>query len=271
MQSGGLRIKNGKNKKTETGYPLISIITCVYNNKNFIEKTILSIISQTYENIEYIIVDGNSTDGTCEIIKQYEDKIDYWVSEPDSGVYDAMNKGINLATGDYLLYINSGDEIYSPDTIRKVFKDNNLSADIYYGESLYIGLNGKALGLRSKVTPHQLPESLNWKQFSMGMVVCHQSFIVKKKIVSKYDLRFRCSSDIDWEIKCIKNSNQIINTHLVLSRFLIGGLSKKFHLTSLTERYHLLKRHFGTFSNLVNHFKIAMRAVKRGSIYLSGD
>ncbi|HEY1007401.1 MAG TPA: glycosyltransferase, partial [Sphingobacteriaceae bacterium] len=110
----------------------LSVITIVFNNARDIERTILSVLNQTYGNIEYIVIDGASTDGTLEVIKRYEDRL-ILKSEKDKGIYDAMNKGLALATGDYVLFMNSGDEIYAADTVEKVFA-TAPSADVYYGE-----------------------------------------------------------------------------------------------------------------------------------------
>jgi len=109
---GGLRIK-GYYKKSYEKKPLISVVTVVYNGEKHLEQTIKSVLDQGYDNIEYIIIDGGSTDGTLEIIKKYEDAIDYWVSESDGGIYDAMNKAISLATGEWINFMNSGDDFFS--------------------------------------------------------------------------------------------------------------------------------------------------------------
>src|ERR1700755_616928 len=95
--------------------PTLSVITIVYNNVRDIERTMLSVLNQTYPNIEYIIVDGASNDGTLEVIKRYETRITKLISEKDEGIYDAMNKGLAIATGDYVVFMNSGDELYAPD------------------------------------------------------------------------------------------------------------------------------------------------------------
>src|ERR1700761_112956 len=138
--------------------PRLSIITIVYNNASDIERTILSVINQTYKNIEYIIIDGASTDGTLNIIGKYRDSISKLVSEPDKGIYDAMNKGLQQATGDYVLFMNSGDEIYAGDTVEKIF-NTEPDADIYYGETEMINADGKSLGRRRHKAPKQLKHS----------------------------------------------------------------------------------------------------------------
>lgn len=122
--------------------PKITVITVVFNAKDQIEDTIKSVINQTYPNIEYIVLDGGSTDGTVEIIKQYDGKITLWKSEPDKGIYDAMNKGIDLATGDWINFMNAGDYFYTPDVLEKVFDDGKVDADFVYGghiDNFYIG------------------------------------------------------------------------------------------------------------------------------------
>lgn len=109
---GGLKIKGLFNKKTKKEKPLVSIVTPVYNGEKYLEDTIQSIIKQTYDNIEYIIIDGGSTDKTLDIIKKYEDKIAYWMSEQDRGMYDGINKGFKMATGEIFAWLNSDDKYY---------------------------------------------------------------------------------------------------------------------------------------------------------------
>ncbi|MCY1133837.1 glycosyltransferase family 2 protein [Bacteroides fragilis] len=113
--------------------PLVTIITVCYNAETTIEKTILNVINQTYADIEYIIIDGGSNDGTIEIINKYANKISYWMSEPDRGIYDAMNKGIKLAKGDWVSFMNSGDSFYSLDTVEDVVQFIREEYDVIYG------------------------------------------------------------------------------------------------------------------------------------------
>lgn len=159
--------------------PKISVITVVYNGATLIERTIQSVLLQTYSNIEYLIIDGASTDGTLEKIQPYKSNINYFVSEPDSGIYDAMNKGLKAATGEYVWYMNAGDTIYNKDTLSSVFK-NATDADIYYGDTEEVDIDGKKVRMRRM----RYPENLSFKSFKMGMVVSHQSIIIKKEITS---------------------------------------------------------------------------------------
>jgi glycosyltransferase involved in cell wall biosynthesis len=233
--------------------PKLSVITIVYNNVKDIERTMLSVLNQSYPNIEYILIDGASNDGTQAIIEKYSNQLAIFVSEPDQGIYDAMNKGLALATGDYVLFMNSGDEIYAPETVRDVFETED-SADIYYGETEMYNEQWKSLGQRR----HCAPENFNWRSFKYGMSVGHQAIYIKRAITSPYDLQYKYSSDIDWVIKAAKKASSIVNTHIYVAKYLVGGMSKKKHLASLSERFRIFTKYYGLIPNLVNHLVIAV-------------
>ncbi len=239
--------------------PVISIITIVYNGVSSLEKTILSIASQSYPNIEYIIVDGGSTDGTLDIIQKFKHHpISLFISEPDNGLYDAMNKGINMATGDYLWFINSGDEIYESSTLSKIFNAKNTTlADVYYGDTVMINDQGELIGGR-RLKP---PTHLGWKDFKNGMLVSHQSIIIKREIAGLYNLNYRFSADFEWCLLALKKAKSVVNTHLVLSRFLDGGITKQNIVPGLKERFRIMTRYFGLFSTLLFHIPITLRFV----------
>ncbi|RQP11154.1 MAG: glycosyltransferase [Parapedobacter sp.] len=232
--------------------PTLTVITVVYNNVRDIERTIGSVIHQTYPYIEYLIIDGGSTDGTVDVIKRYADRIAHWISEPDKGIYDAMNKGLARATGDYVLFMNSGDEIYAPDTVTEVFA-SAPDADIYYGETELYNEDGQSLGLRR----HAIPEQFNWRSFRYGMTISHQAIYIRRAIAGSYDLRYRLSSDIDWIIRAAKQADKIVNTRHIVAKYLVGGLSKKRHWQSLKERFQIFSKYYGLLPNLVNHVVIA--------------
>lgn len=235
--------------------PKLSVITVVYNNVRDIERTILSVINQSYKNIEYIIIDGASTDGTLNIINKYLDRIDFLISEPDKGIYDAMNKGIANATGDYLLFMNSGDEIYDHSTVENIFA-TAVDADIFYGETLMINDKQEVLGIRR----HQVPEQFTWKSFRYGMSISHQAIYVKRRLAGFYDTnRYQLSADIDWILRIAQKSSNIVNTKMYVAKYLVGGMSKKRHWQSLKERYQIFKEFYGFIPNLINHFIIALR------------
>jgi len=226
---------NNKSKK-------VSIITVVYNSELLIAETIRSVVNQTYENIQYIVIDGASSDNTLDIINKYKSDIDIIISEPDKGLYDAMNKGLKLASGDYVWFINSGDHIHTPNTVEQMMSKNTNDADIIFGEVMMVDDQRKQLGTRSETTHQKLPKVLTWKSLKYGMVVCHQAFIPKRAITKPY-IYDNLSADIDWVIQCLKQSKSNLHTHQVLADFLIGGVSKKRHKESLWGRYHILKKH----------------------------
>lgn len=236
----------------------ISVITVVFNAEKYLESTIESVIGQTNGNYELIIIDGGSKDGTLNIIQKYKPNISYWISEPDKGLYDAMNKGLKAATGDYVWYINAGDKLYDENTLENLIEiAGRTKADILYGETMIIDTEGNPIGKRRL----SAPETLNWKSLKRGMLVCHQSFIPKCSIAPQYNLQYKCSSDIDWEINCLKKAAIIVNTKLYLSQFLDGGRSKKTILPSLRERFTIMQKHYGLVTTLFNHMSIPLRFI----------
>ena len=235
--------------------PLVSIITVVFNGEQHLEKTIKSIIGQTYNQIEYIIIDGASKDHTVEIIKKYDSKINYWVSEKDRGIYDAMNKGLNISKGEYVWFINAGDEIYSNDTLKNIFEKSETNADVYYGETEEMKESGEKIGMRRLKTP----ETLSWESLSMGMVICHQSIIIKKVKCLNYNIKYIYCADIDWIIKALKKSITITNTKLILSKFKHGGTSRNNIVNSLLERFKIMVDHYGFYRTVFNHLIIGAK------------
>ncbi|RZJ63809.1 MAG: glycosyltransferase [Flavobacterium sp.] len=233
--------------------PKLTVITIVYNNVRDIERTINSVLNQTYPKIEYIIIDGKSTDGTLDIIEKYRSKVSKIVSEPDKGIYDAMNKGLALATGDYVLFMNSGDEIFDEHTVQDIF-DSAPGADIYYGETEMYNDNWQSLGRRR----HEAPEQFDWKSFKYGMSISHQAIYIKRSIVAPYDLSYKYSSDIDWIIKAAKKASSIVNVHRYVAKYLVGGMSKKKHRESLKERFNIFTKYYGLIPNIINHIIIAV-------------
>jgi glycosyltransferase involved in cell wall biosynthesis len=231
--------------------PKLSVITVVYNNARDIERTMLSVLNQTYPNIEYVLIDGLSNDGTLAIIKKYQDKIKL-ISEKDKGIYDAMNKGLAAATGDYVLFMNSGDEIYAQDTVAKVFAAAE-DADIYYGETEMIDDNGRSLGQRR----HTAPENFTWRSFKYGMNVSHQAIYIKRSLTEPYDNRYHLSADIDWIIRAAKKAEKIVRVDGYVAKYLVGGMSKQKHRQSLAERFDIMKRYYGLVPTLFNHLVIA--------------
>ena len=183
-----------------TNYPKVSIITVVYNGIEFLEETIKSVIAQTYPNIEYIIVDGGSKDGTLDIIKKYEAHISKWISEPDKGIYDAMNKGIDLATGDWQNFLNAGDSFVDNNVLEKIFTTNLENITLVYGDIIAIRENGQKLN----VNAIELKDDNSIKK---GMKVCHQAIFYNKNIMIKYDDKLRLKSEWKHLIEITRKEN----------------------------------------------------------------
>lgn len=235
--------------------PKCSIITIVYNGAKVLERTMQSIFSQHCNHYEYIVIDGGSVDGTVDIIRRYEKQITYWVSEPDKGLYDAMNKGMAKATGDYVWFLNAGDQIFSDDTLEKVLSCCGNDPDIVYGETMVVDESGKDIGMRRLRTP----ENLNRNSLRDGMVVCHQSVLVRRSIAGRYDTRLHLAADYAWLLEVLCKAKKICNSHLVLCRFLEGGLNKKNIFSALKERFGVMVKYYGFLPTLFRHFLIGWR------------
>lgn len=244
-------------------HPKFSLITVTYNAGAVLEDTIQSIITQTYKNVEYILIDGASTDNTMRIIERYRDHIHTVVSEPDQGLYDAMNKGLSLATGDYVCFLNAGDCLHEDDTLLGMVHSVAASheapcpPDVLYGDTALVDSEGHFLRMR-RLTP---PEHLTWKSFRHGMLVCHQAFFARRAIAPQYDLRYRFSADFDWCIRVMKQARYLHNTHLTLVDYLDEGLTTRNHRASLIERFHIMCRHYGTVPTVMRHLWFALRTL----------
>lgn len=213
---GGLRTK-GYFKKSFDEKPLISIITVVYNGEQFLEETIQSVINQTYDNIEYIIIDGGSTDGTVDIIKEHEEKIDYWVSKKDNGIYDAMNKGIDLVSGDWINFMNAGDSFYNNDVLEQLFTLNKFkNINIIYG-------NHKV------IYPHKtrIAKAGNIEDIWKGSQFCHQSSFVSAKVhrKHKFNLSNRIGADFELFYTFYKKKMNFKYIDIIVANYSAGGLS----------------------------------------------
>lgn len=234
----------------------LSVITVVFNDVKYIEKTILSVVTQTYKKIEYIVIDGNSTDGTVDIIKKYSQKITYWHSEPDSGLYDAMNKSMEHITGDYVVFLNSGDTFYDINTVNNVFLSDNFgNTDVFYGDTLVIDQKGQIKGKRR----HRPPEKLTWRSFKTGMLVSHQAFIPAVRLIEPYDLSYKLSSDFDWCIKIMKKSKKNTNTNLIIAKYLDGGISKQNMVKSLNERFKIMAKNYGLMTTVFVYIRNSIK------------
>jgi glycosyltransferase involved in cell wall biosynthesis len=229
----------------------ISIITVVYNSEKYIRRTIESIVGQDYPAIEYIIIDGKSKDTTMQIVNEYRDRIAVVLSEPDKGLYDAMNKGLRLATGSYVLYINSGDTLSSPTLLSDLFNNVPADSDVIYGDTQITDEDGNILHNRR----HRPPEQLSWRDYKRGMLVCHQSFIAKRTLCDEYDTQYRYAADFDWCLNILLKSRVVTNYGKDISLFMDGGQTKRTIVPGLKERYRIMCKYYGkakaTFWNFI--------------------
>lgn len=229
--------------------PSVSIITVVYNAADDLRLTLENLLKIHYDNLELIVIDGGSTDGTRGVIEEHSVEISHWLSEPDEGIYDAMNKGLKMASGDYVWFINAGDTVCDEYVLENIFKGREQYADVYYGETLILSKEGEIKGLRRK----KLPRRLTWHSLKAGMVVCHQSFIAMRDIVPMYDTKYRYAADIDWVIETLRRSKKIEYTHTILSVFREGGVSTSHRKESLIERFRIMRHYYGLFRTLISH------------------
>ena len=239
-----------------------SVVTVTYNAADVLEATIQSVCSQSYKNIEYLIVDGASSDGTVNIAEKYKisdyDLISFEIiSEPDKGLYDAMNKGLNAATGDYVWFLNAGDVLKNENIVAEIAQiaEENMIPDIIYGETDLTDANGNVFAERRLKTPKRL----TWKSFKMGMLVSHQAFVVKRNIAPEYDLQYSFSADFDWCIRCMKNAKIIVNSEIRLINYQYEGTTTANRKASLKERYKIMCKYYGTIPTLIRHLWFAIR------------
>lgn len=249
-----------------------SIVTVTFNAANVLESTLKSVANQSFGGIQHIIVDGASSDGTMDIIKRYHEAYDgaYEIlvkSEPDEGLYDAMNKGLKMATGTYVVFLNAGDTLATTTTLQALaqlldkYRDAHSLPGILYGNTNIIDSTGRVTGKR-KLQP---PVRLSWRSFSDGMLVCHQAFYVRLDIAQKvqYDLSYKYSADVDWCIRAMKETErrgrELLNTQMVLCHYLDEGMTTAHHKESLWERYKIMCTHYGVVTATLKHVKFALR------------
>ena len=233
--------------------PRISIITICYNAASTITRTLRSVSAQTYPNIQYLIIDGASKDNTLELVHELAPEAEIY-SERDKGIYDAMNKGLDRATGDYVWYVNAGDALVSPTTVEDLVRatcTGDSLPDVLYGDTRLIDAEGHDLGLRRLRPPHQL----DWRSFRSGMLVCHQAFVAKRTISPHYDLSYRFSADVDWCIRVLKEAKTTAFYPEPIALYLNEGTTTANHRASLIERFQVMRHHYGLVTTVLEHLR----------------
>ena len=253
----------------------ITVVTITYNAAAVLQRTLDSLLCQDYSHVEHVIVDGASKDQTVKMVEAYQTQVaalhPNWVvklkSEPDGGLYDAMNKGLERTTGDYVVFMNAGDCFATSDVLSMVA--NAAAHDphpaVVYGNTDIVDNEGRFLYKRHL----QPPEKLTWKSFRQGMLVCHQSFYARTDIAkaNKYDLKYRHSADVKWCIEIMKEAEKrklaLVNTHATLTRYLREGDTTVHHRASLMERFRVMGEEYGWLTTLAMHVWFIIRKVKR--------
>ncbi len=250
-------------------------VTITYNAAAVLQRTLDSIRMQDYENIVHLIIDGASTDDTLTMIDDYVEHSNAMgnghriqvMSEPDHGIYDAMNKGLRSLDGDYVCFLNAGDFLPASDTVSKIAEkisqgEGNMPA-VLYGDTDIVDGKGHFLHHR-RLAP---PEHLSWKSFRQGMLVCHQAFYARTDfaIATPYDMQYRYSADVDWCIRVMKAAEKenvpLLNLKMVVANYTQEGQTTLHHRESLLERYRVMERHFGRFQTFLLHCWFVVRAL----------
>lgn len=231
--------------KMKNNFQKVTVVTVTYNAEKYLEQTIKSVIEQDYPNIEYIIIDGASSDGTIDIIKKYESYITYWISEPDSGIYDAMNKGIDAATGEWINFMNAGDSFSSNNILTLISTYFPFDYEMIYGGFNFVDqFNNLSYN-------QPLDLSYIWEQ----MPCCHQSVFIKTSVMKhyKYDTKYKINSDLDLLLKIYTNKHKYKYTNLPFSNFLYGGIHTQDNPRRYLDEIYITSRYMKECKNIYNH------------------
>lgn len=238
-----------------TTTPLLTIITICYNAEATIAPTLRSLAEQSDQSFEYLVIDGASQDKTLSLVQTLYPRATVH-SEPDRGLYDAMNKGLRHATGTYIWYLNAGDTLRTPDTVRTVCTAlETHRPDLLYGDTMIVDAAYQDLHPRRLRPPHLLTQH----SFANGMLICHQAFIPRRSLAPLYDLRYRYSADYDWCIKIIDTIQSQYRIDDYLVNYLNEGVTTRNHRASLLERLRIMARRYGWFTALAQHVSFLFR------------
>lgn len=245
--------------------PLFSVITICFNAEETIVPTLESVKSQSFCDFEYIVQDGMSSDRTVALVKEAGIQSLCLVSERDNGIYDAMNRGLGRARGEYVIFLNAGDAFHGSDALRRIAdiieRENNPG--IVYGQTMLVDKDRNYVGPRHLTAP----VDLRLDSFSNGMVVCHQAFVALRRITGRYNTGYRFSADYEWCIKCLQHSrHNIYAGDEPLIEYLNEGTTTRNRWRSLMERWSIMSTYFGLWITVCRHFGFVARALKRKSL-----
>ena len=270
----------------------ITYVTITYQAAKVLQRTLDSVLQQDYPEITHLIIDGASTDGTLEMVNDYIERSNaannghkiLLMSEPDNGIYDAMNKGLRSLDGDYVCFLNAGDFLPAQDTVSRIVETisqrdgsfvspdtKGLQGDcpqcdlpaVLYGDTDIVDAEGHFLHHR-RLAP---PEHLTWKSFRHGMLVCHQAFYARTDfaIATPYNQKYHYSADVDWCIRIMKAAAKenvpLLNLHMVVVNYTEEGQTTLHHRESLLERYRVMESHYGRISTFFMHCWFVIRSV----------
>jgi glycosyltransferase involved in cell wall biosynthesis len=236
--------------------PRVSIITVVRNAKDLLKTTISAVGCLDYPNLEHLIIDGASSDGTRELAFSAVNAVTRTISEPDSGIYDAMNKGIRLSTGEYLWFLNAGDTPAAPGVLHFLLSTTPLP-DLVYGGTILVNWD------RARLRNLNAPRRLTWQRMTHGMHVSHQSVIVRRTHTPIYDTRYRYIADQKWLIEALKSSRRVLRTEGALSEYLLGGVSQINYTALLAEKI----RYSFTELGVLRAVPITIKDLARGTMF----
>ena len=259
----------------------ITYVTITYQAAKVLRRTLDSVLEQDYPDITHLIIDGDSIDGTIEMVNDYIERSNaannghkvLLMSEPDNGIYDAMNKGLRSLDGDYVCFLNAGDFLPASDTVSKIVETtvtqhptpNPPLPAVLYGDTDIVDDEGRFLHHRCLAPP----ENLTWKSFRHGMLVCHQAFYTRTDfaIATPYNQKYRYSADVDWCIRIMKAAAKenvpLLNLHMVVVNYTQEGQTTRHHRESLIERYKVMESHYGRLSTFFMHCWFVIRSVIR--------
>lgn len=221
--------------------PKISVVTVTYNCVDVLENTLESVINQKYSNVEYIVIDGNSKDGTLHLINKHKDRISIFVSEPDKGIFDAMNKAINLATGDWILFMNAGDTFANDDVLTSVFSNHiESNVGVVFGDAYFKRKSGLSLY-------HGIPFYRNKDKYK-GMGICHQSIFVRADLakLNPFNLDYKYTADYNMVMSIYNNGYKFFETDVVISVYDLTGVSTLHCVDQFKEVYRICGLKSGT-------------------------